>query len=392
MRTRSGRMFWPLEPRAEEADIRDVAQGLSCMCRFNGQCREFYSVAQHSVIVSRHLPEGMRLWGLLHDCSESFFPDMITPVKRAMPEFDAYEKALLRVMVGAFGLPPEEPAEVKRADRAVLAAEARDLFSTRLSLAAHPDIDPISETIRPWSPAEARERFLARYAELRGEETCAGYEPVAPQPAASGGRGGDGWMRTHSGRRIWPLDPDPAHVDIADIAHALSNVARYNGHTREFYSVAQHSVIVARHVPRHLRLWALLHNASKAYLPDIATPLRRAVPSYVAADARMQRAIAAAHGLGPEEPGAVTRANLAVGAAEARDLFDGPLALASGIEASPVAERIEPWSQAQARAAFMDHFRELAGRGGAAIPFPVTRCDQAQSPEPPLDGARAIAA
>lgn len=392
MRTRSGRMFWPLEPRAEETDIRDVAQGLSCMCRFNGQCREFYSVAQHSVIVSRHLPEGMRLWGLLHDCSESFFPDMITPVKRAMPEFDAYEKALLRVMVGAFGLPPEEPAEVKRADRAVLAAEARDLFSTRLSLAAHPDIDPIPETIRPWSPTEARARFLARYEEIGGEEPARDYEPMAAQAGAPGGRGGDGWMRTSTGRRIWPLDPDPAHVDIADIAHALSNVARYNGHTREFYSVAQHSVMVARHLPRGLRLWGLLHNASKAYLPDITTPLRKAMPSYVAADARMLRAIAAAHGLGPEEPAEVSLANLAVGAAEARDLFDGPLALASGIEASPVAERIEPWSPGVAQAAFMDHFRELSGRGNAAIPFPVTRGAPAQSPEPPLGGARAIAA
>ncbi|MFN9113590.1 MAG: phosphohydrolase, partial [Bacteroidota bacterium] len=70
------------------------------------------------------------------------------------------------------------------------------------------------------------------------------------------------WIQTFSGIAFWPLDPKPEHVRIADIAHALSMKCRYNGHTRKFYSVAEHSVLVSRHVPEEDALWALLHDAS----------------------------------------------------------------------------------------------------------------------------------
>ena len=56
-------------------------------------------------------------------------------------------------------------------------------------------------------------------------------------------RGGD-WMQTYSGFQFWPLDPRPEEIHVIDIAHSLANQCRYAGHCREFYSVAQHSVLL----------------------------------------------------------------------------------------------------------------------------------------------------
>lgn len=80
---------------------------------------------------------------------------------------------------------------------------------------------------------------------------------------------------TLTGKLVDPLDLKPADIDIEDIAHALSNLCRFTGHCPKFYSVAQHSCFVASLVPRELRLAALLHDASEAYLSDIASPTKQ---------------------------------------------------------------------------------------------------------------------
>ena len=83
-----------------------------------------------------------------------------------------------------------------------------------------------------------------------------------------------GWIVTYTGRKFYPLDPSPQDIDILDIAHALSNACRFSGHTREFYSVAQHSYLVAFTAGREHALYGLLHDASEAYLCDISTPVK----------------------------------------------------------------------------------------------------------------------
>lgn len=70
--TYTGRQFWPLDPRAEDIDIRDVAHHLSLICRFNGAGRAFYSLAQHSCLVADTLDAPLKLWGLLHDAAEAY--------------------------------------------------------------------------------------------------------------------------------------------------------------------------------------------------------------------------------------------------------------------------------------------------------------------------------
>ena len=75
-----------------------------------------------------------------------------------------------------------------------------------------------------------------------------------------------------------PLDPRPAEVKIEDIAHALANICRFGGRTSRFYSVAQHSMWVARHAStRQAALYGLLHDAAEAYIGDVISPLKQAL-------------------------------------------------------------------------------------------------------------------
>src|SRR5512146_2196359 len=101
-----------------------------------------------------------------------------------------------------------------------------------------------------------------------------------------------GWIQTYTGRQFWPFNPHPEDVRAEDIAHALSQVCRYQGHCLEFYSVAQHSVLVSYAVPDHLALWGLLHDAAEAYLADIARPLKHAFPYFMGVEEEIEKVIA----------------------------------------------------------------------------------------------------
>jgi 5'-deoxynucleotidase YfbR-like HD superfamily hydrolase len=93
-----------------------------------------------------------------------------------------------------------------------------------------------------------------------------------------------GWVQTYTGRQFWPADPRPEDVRIEDIAHSLSNQCRFGGHVKRFYSVAEHSVHVARYLewrglpdgtkPKLLALYGLLHDASEAYVVDVPRPVK----------------------------------------------------------------------------------------------------------------------
>ncbi len=88
------------------------------------------------------------------------------------------------------------------------------------------------------------------------------------------GKQTDSWIQTYTGVSFPILEPTPDLVNIEDIAHALSNLCRFTGHTSKFYSVAQHSIIVSYHVNPEFALSALLHDATEAYVGDIARPLK----------------------------------------------------------------------------------------------------------------------
>lgn len=104
----------------------------------------------------------------------------------------------------------------------------------------------------------------------------------------------ENWIETRSGKRVSVENPLPNQFDIKDIAYALSNTCRFNGHCSGFYSVAEHSVAVALRLPPDMRLAGLLHDATEAYLGDVPSPIKQFLPDYKAIEQRFEEALATA--------------------------------------------------------------------------------------------------
>jgi len=167
------------------------------------------------------------------------------------------------------------------------------------------------------------------------------------------------FVSTYTGRQFYPLAPTPEQIDIEDIAHGLAYQCRFNGQTRHFYSVAQHSLIVAELVPTDLRLAALLHDAAEAYMGDMVKPLKQLFPLFSEIEAKVMGAIGLRYGVTHFDDKAIKSADLIALATEKRDLMPNSSEAwdsLTGIVASPV--RIRPMSPQQAKAAFLSVFRE----------------------------------
>lgn len=169
------------------------------------------------------------------------------------------------------------------------------------------------------------------------------------------------------GEAFEPLHPNPDQIWIEDIAHSLSLQCRFNGHPKEFYSVAEHCVRVSWLLedweePGDVQLWGLLHDASEAYLTDIPAPLKRhpMFEGYRAAEEAVMWTVCNRFGLPWEEPDAVKLADQAMLATEARDLMpyvpEHWQALQGMAEASI---QIVPWEPREAKRKFIKRFCEL---------------------------------
>lgn len=170
--TFSGNRFWPLHPTAADIRIEDIAHALSNICRFTGHCREFYSVAEHSVHVSRVCDPKDALWGLLHDASEAYICDVARPIKPMLTNYRSIEHEIMLCVCERFGLDPIQPDSVTIADDRLLATEARDLLAGGGAGWTWPaeygpnGPVPLTNPILPVSPSVARYMFAARLVEL----------------------------------------------------------------------------------------------------------------------------------------------------------------------------------------------------------------------------------
>lgn len=188
------------------------------------------------------------------------------------------------------------------------------------------------------------------------------------------------WQRMLSGRRLDLLDPSPVDVEIEDIAHGLSRVARWNGQTSGHwaYSVAQHSLLVeaiASHqaLPERWRLAALLHDAAEYVVGDLVTPFKAAVGlDYKSLEKRLEAAIRIRFGQPATLPeriaAAIKRADRAAawleathlagfGLEEAKEIFGKEPVLPQSL----VKRYLTPWPPGDAKGNFLARFTELGG-------------------------------
>jgi hypothetical protein len=165
-------------------------------------------------------------------------------------------------------------------------------------------------------------------------------------------------LTLNSGRRVDLRTLEPSDILIEDIAHALSHICRFAGHVPKFYSVAQHSVIVATLLPAELQLQGLLHDASEAYIGDVSHFLKHSeyMGGYRAFERELEEKIAARFDIPyPLDP-KVKQADRTACDIEWRQMMRG--------EKISFLETIEPYSPKRARDTFLSEFRRLAFAAG----------------------------
>lgn len=166
---------------------------------------------------------------------------------------------------------------------------------------------------------------------------------------------------THEGHYFNFRTPETSKFSVRTIAHALSNLCRFNGHTRVHYSVAEHCVRVSRLCPDEHRLAGLLHDAAEAFIGDVASPLKQLLPDYQVVEQRVEAEIFKRFGLPAELHPSVKHADLVMLATERRDLMPsngGEWGVLNGIEPDQWVLKT-PWGPTEAYARFLTTYRDL---------------------------------
>jgi len=170
IQTITGSYFQFLKPEEHDYPIHEIAHSLSQLCRYTGHTQRFYSVAQHSVHVSKLVPAHLALLGLLHDASEAYLGDVTSPLKRLLPEYRVIEDATEAAIAKVYDLPHPMPPEIRKADLTMLLTEKRDLMlrhpDDKVHWPEYPDISPLPGVVMPWTSEFARDAFLRRYYEI----------------------------------------------------------------------------------------------------------------------------------------------------------------------------------------------------------------------------------
>jgi hypothetical protein len=175
--TFTGRRFRPLDPKPGDVTIADIAHGLAAKYRFSGQGLR-YTVAQHSVEVSKRVPRQDAVWGLLHDAAEAWLPDVAAPIKPFLcflvPDdgqthklpFDTVEQGILRAVAERFGLDWPMPPSIDEVDHRMAVTERRDLFEHEYQWEDYRGVPSYEDRIVPWGPNLAESEFLRRFRDL----------------------------------------------------------------------------------------------------------------------------------------------------------------------------------------------------------------------------------
>jgi 5'-nucleotidase len=169
--TATGKRFYIDRPTFE---IQDIAHALGNQCRYTGHTKQFYSVAEHSVLVAQIVADlnlGDPFEGLMHDAAEAYLSDIASPWKTLLPDYKVLEDRIERPLRQWAGLPEVLSEGVKRADWLALFIEARFLMPSKAEEWIAPEgikeeAKDLPYQIRCFSPTFAKSQFWHRYNEL----------------------------------------------------------------------------------------------------------------------------------------------------------------------------------------------------------------------------------
>ena len=159
----SGAYFNYETPWLSDFTIRDIAKGLSNTCRFGGQCPRFYSVAEHSVLMSHCVADEFAFEALMHDAAEAFICDMPKPLKMLLPDYRLVEDRVEAAVATRFGFPEKKTPAVKEMDIRMLAAEQQQVMGNSHTWHHTHGLSAAPITVQFWSPQEAETEFLSQF-------------------------------------------------------------------------------------------------------------------------------------------------------------------------------------------------------------------------------------
>lgn len=168
------------------------------------------------------------------------------------------------------------------------------------------------------------------------------------------------WVTTLSGHKFSILDPDPDQVFLSDIACSLARQARFNGHTRFFYSVGQHCCLGAGVSPtKDVALQMLFHDATETYIGDLVSPVKALLPDFEVIESRIHWAIAKKFGIELPTPKIVKQIDRRLLATEVRDLITKDLASWNIHPDEPYDFPVIPWQPEVTEARFIEIASQL---------------------------------
>jgi hypothetical protein len=170
MQMNSGLRYWPLDPRTGDFDINDIAHGLAYTCRWGGQSDKFYSVAEHSVLVSRYVDAQHRFPALMHDAAEAYIGDIPRPLKRILGGLYGHIEARTEeVIANTFGVPVQMHPQIKAIDNRITVDERVSLFENLYEgddWMFRADEGLGIKILNPLPPAHAKQLFLEEFYKL----------------------------------------------------------------------------------------------------------------------------------------------------------------------------------------------------------------------------------
>ncbi len=156
--------------KTNNIEINDISHALSNQCRYNGHCSKFYSVAEHSVLVSKlvwqhTLDKKLSLSALLHDASEAYMGDIVTPLKQLLSDYLKIEQEFQTLIYRKFNLEEDHPSIVEHYDRQIVPIEMNQLF---IGSNFYEDTTILRRiSINCWKPEEANVKFLEQFYNLQ---------------------------------------------------------------------------------------------------------------------------------------------------------------------------------------------------------------------------------